>query len=68
MVREVRGHKTSMDRDVYVLLWTDDGEPQCAVYEDLEQAEQDAELVGGRVEHRAVHVSERLRTGRFHRG
>ena len=68
MIRAAHGQKARMERDVYVLLWTDDGEPQCAVYEDLEQAEQDAELVGSRVEHRAVHVSERLRTGRFHRG
>ena len=57
-----------MDRDLYVLLWLDDGEPQCAVYEDLEDAERDAELVGGRIEVRTVHQSERLRTGRFHRG
>ena len=57
-----------MDRDLYVLLWLDDGEPQCAVYEDLEDAERDAELVGGRVEVRTVHQSERLRTGRFNRG
>jgi hypothetical protein len=57
-----------MDRDVFVLLWLDDGVPQCAVYEDEEQAEQDAELVGGRVEHRVVHLSERLRAGRFNRG
>jgi hypothetical protein len=33
-----------------------------------EAAERDAELVGGRVEHRAVHLSERLRAGRFNRG
>ncbi len=62
------GQKRSMDREVFVLLWLDDGVPQCAVYEDEEQAEQDAELVGGRVERRAVHLSERLRSGRFHRG
>ena len=54
-----------MDRDLYVLLWLDDGEPQCALYEDLEQAERDAELVGGRVEVRTVHQSETLRSGRF---
>ena len=57
-----------MDRDLFVLLWTDDGESQCALYEDLEQAERDAELVGGRVEVRAVHRSEALRSGRFIRG
>ena len=57
-----------MDRDLFVLLWTDDGEPQCALYEDREQAEHDAELVGGRVEVRTVHRSEALRTGRFIRG
>ncbi len=57
-----------MDRDLFVLLWLDDGEPQCAVYEDEEDAERDAELVGGRVERRVVHLSERLRAGRFNRG
>ena len=57
-----------MDRDLYVLVWLDDGEPQCAVYEDLEDAERDADLVGGRIEVRTVHQSERLRTGRFNRG
>ena len=57
-----------MDRDLYVLLWIDEGEPQCALYEDLEQAERDADLVGGRVEARAIHQSERLRSGRFIRG
>ena len=57
-----------MDRDLYVLLWSDDSVPQCALYEDLEQAEHDAELVGGRVEVRTVHQSEALRSGRFIRG
>ena len=57
-----------MDRDLFVLLWTDDGEPQCALYEDREQAERDADLVGGRIEVRSVHRSEALRTGRFIRG
>ena len=56
-----------MDRDLYVLLWIDDGEPQCALYEDPVQAHEDAELVGGRVEVRAIHESERLRAGRFER-
>ena len=57
-----------MDRDLFVLLWTDDGVPQCALYEDREQAERDADLVGGRIEVRSVHRSEALRTGRFIRG
>lgn len=57
-----------MDHDVFVLLWLDDGVPQCAVYEDEQQAERDADLVGGRVEHRMVHPSERLRAGRFTQG
>ena len=57
-----------LDRDLYVLLWTDHGQPQCALYEDRDQAEADAELVGGRVEVRAVHRSEALRTGRVIRG
>ena len=57
-----------MDREFFVLLWIDDGEPQCAVYEDREQAERDAELVGGRVELRTVHPSEALRSDRFIRG
>jgi hypothetical protein len=56
-----------MDRDVFVLLWTDDDGPQCALYEDPAQAHLDAELVGGRVEIRTIHQSERLRTGRFTR-
>ena len=54
-----------MPRDLFVLLWTDDDGPQCALYEEREDAERDAELVGGRIEVRAVHRSERLRTGRF---
>lgn len=57
-----------MDRDLYVLLWTDDGEAQCALYDDREQADRDAELVGGRVEVRAVHRAPAQRTGRFIRG
>jgi hypothetical protein len=57
-----------MDRDLYVLLWLDDDGPQCALYEDADQAERDAELVGGRVEIRTVHRSETLRSGRFERG
>jgi hypothetical protein len=57
-----------MDRDLFALLWLDDGEPQCALYEDREQAEADAQLVGGHVEARTVHQSEALRSGRFIRG
>jgi hypothetical protein len=57
-----------MDREFYVLLWIDDDGPQCALYEALEDAERDADLVGGRVEARRVHTSEALRTGRFIRG
>ena len=57
-----------MDRDLYVLLWIDDGEPQAALYEDLEEAERDAAFVGGRIEVRGVHPSERLRSDRFLRG
>ena len=57
-----------MEREIlYVVLWTDRGEPQCAVYEDREQAERDAELVGGRVVARPVFPRERERTGRFDR-
>jgi hypothetical protein len=54
-----------MDRDFFVLLWTDDDGPQCALYEAREDAERDAGLVGGRIEVRTVHLSERLRSGRF---
>ena len=55
-----------MDRDVYVMLWSDDdGTPQCAVYEDRDLAEADAALIGGRVECRWVFASQRERTGRF---
>jgi len=57
-----------MDRDLFVVLWTDADGAQCALYESLEDAERDAELVGGRIEVRTVHVSETLRTGRFTRG
>jgi hypothetical protein len=54
-----------MDRELFVLLWTDDGAPQCALYEDRADAERDAALVGGRVEPRGVHRHEPQRTGRF---
>jgi hypothetical protein len=57
-----------MDRDLFVLLWTDDGEPQCALYEDFEMADRDADLVGGHIELRAIHRSPNSeRTGRFTR-
>jgi hypothetical protein len=57
-----------MGHDLFVLLWTDHGEPQCALYEALEDAERDAELVGGRIEVRTVHLSKALRSDRFIRG
>jgi hypothetical protein len=57
-----------MDRDLYVLLWSDADGPQCALYESRDDAERDAALVGGRIEVRTVHRSEALRTGRFIRG
>jgi hypothetical protein len=57
-----------MDRDLYVLLWSDDDGPQCALYESLDDAERDAALLDGRIEVRTVHRSEALRTGRFIRG
>ncbi len=57
-----------MDRSLFVLLWTDsDGAPQCALYDDEEQAMTDAVLVDGRVECRAVIRSPALRAGRFTR-
>ena len=57
-----------MDRDLlYVLLWMDGDEPQCAVYEDHAQAKADALVVGGRVVARPVFALERERTGRFDR-
>ena len=56
-----------MDHDLFVLLWTDHDGPQCALYETLEDAERDAELVGGRIEVRTIHRSEVLRSGRFDR-
>jgi hypothetical protein len=54
-----------MDRDLHVLMWTDFGVAQCAVYEDREQAERDAALVDGRVESRSVHTRPAARAGRF---
>ena len=54
-----------MDRDLFVLLWTDADGAQCAIYEDHDDAERDADLVGGRIEVRTVHRSEALRTERF---
>ncbi len=67
MTRSRSGEAADMDRDLYVLLWTDGGEAHCALYEDREQAEDDAAFVGGRVERRGVHAAERLRSGRFDR-
>jgi len=52
----------------FVLLWIDDGEAQAALYDDEEQALRDAELVGGRVERRAVIAAPvEHRSGRFER-
>jgi hypothetical protein len=62
------GEDAAVDRDLYVMLWIDDGAPQAALYDDREQAEADAELVGGRIEVRAVHRCAAVRTGRFIRG
>ena len=57
-----------MDRDlVYVLLWLDEGEQRCAVYDDRELAEHDAALVRGEVVERPVFAAERERSGRFAR-
>ena len=52
---------------VYVLLWLDEGEQRCAVYEDRALAEHDAALVRGEVVERPVFAAERERTGRFAR-
>ena len=54
-----------MDRDLYAVLWTLDGEAQCALYEDVLQAVRDADIVGGRVELRVVHTAPIVRRGRF---
>ncbi len=56
-----------MDHELYVLMWIDDDGPQAAIYEDIEEAERDAELVGGRIELRVVHPSAVRRAGRFER-
>jgi hypothetical protein len=57
-----------MEREVYVLLWTDDdGTAQAAVYESHDDAERDAQLVGGRVETRQLFPASRERLGRFER-
>ena len=57
-----------MERELlYVVLWTDRGETQCAVYEDRDDAERDAAIVGGRVVERPAFPRERERTGRFER-
>ncbi len=55
-------------RSLFALLWTDSaGLPQCALYDDEEQALTDAILVGGRVEERTVVPSPAQRAGRFER-
>ena len=55
--------------EVYVVMWLDERGPQCAVYEDREEAERDAELAHGRVVARPVfpRERERERAGRFER-
>ena len=61
-------HRATMPGDeVYVVLWLDERGPQCAVYEDREEAERDAALARGRVVARPVFARERERTGRFDR-
>jgi hypothetical protein len=55
-------------RSFFALLWTDStGLPQCALYDDEEQALTDAVLVDGRVEERTVVRSPAQRAGRFER-
>ncbi len=57
-----------MEREIlYVVVWAEDGQAQCAVYEDHAQAKADALIVGGRVVARPVFPRERERTGRFDR-
>ena len=56
-----------MPTELYVVLWSDAEGAQCAVYEDVLQASIDAELVGGRVERRTVHLASGERAGRFTR-
>ena len=57
-----------MSREVFVLLWSDEaGVPQCAVYEDRDDADRDAAVVGGRVDTREMFAATRERTGRFDR-
>ena len=55
------------DEEVYVVLWLDEHGPQCAVYEDRDEAERDAALARGRVVARPVFPRERERAGRFER-
>ena len=59
--------RTMWRDEVYVVMWVDEHGPQCAVYEDREEAERDAELARGRVVARPVFSRERERTGRFER-
>ena len=56
-----------MPTELYVVLWSDEEGAQCAIYEDVLQASMDAELVGGRVERRIVHLAPVAREGRFTR-
>ena len=61
------GQMRSMPTELYVVLWSDEDGPQCALYEDLLEASRDAELVDGRVEVRSVHLAPVAREGRFAR-
>lgn len=61
------GVSTMPDDEVYVVLWLDEHGPQCAVYEDRDEAERDAALARGRVVARPVFPRERERAGRFER-
>jgi hypothetical protein len=61
------GDATMPADEVYVVLWLDEHGPQCAVYEDREEAESVASLARGRVVARPVFPRERERAGRFER-
>jgi hypothetical protein len=53
------------DDVLYVLLWTDEGGAQCALYTDEFDALIAAGLVGGHVERRVVHAPVERREPRF---
>ena len=61
------GRLTMPSDEVYVVLWLDEHGPQCAVYEDREDAERDAALARAKVVARPVFPRERERAGRFER-